>query len=328
VGANSTGNNDVERTDKYEKSPDYEALLEDFNRRVADLEAPDRDHPRYPVTFIVGTPRAGTTLLYQALAASGAFGYPSNVAARFFRAPWAGARVQQILEPVLEHGQFTYSSNAGLTDPWYEPHEFGYFWERHFDFEDHHELEGAQAEVSGAWEFRRELGAFEKELGGPLLFKNVILDYVLEVLDRWLPEVHFIHMRRDPMLVAQSLYRTRIDYYGQPEAWFSVRPREADEVDDAPPARQIAVQIRSVLESVEQARETVDDDRWTELTYRELCDDPRGIVSGIGRQWGDAERLTLEELPEEFSASTELVLDDEILSAFERELDRQGIATS
>ncbi len=315
----------AERTEKYEKSTDYEALLADFNERIAELEPPARECPHRPTTFIVGVPRSGTTLLYQVLAATGGFGYPSNLAARFFRAPWIGARVERILEPVLERRPFTFASNAGLTDPWYEPHEFGYFWERHFPFDDHHELSEGFGRGGAREAFRREVGAFEKELGAPLLFKNVLLDYAVDLLARWLPEVHVVHIRRDPLLVAQSLYRTRIEYYGRADAWFSVRPEEADELESASPARQIAVQIRSALEALEASRREGDAADWTELSYEDLCRAPREIASTIVEISGDEGRASVEELPATFSARTERRLDEAVLERLAGELDRQGI---
>jgi len=313
-----------ERTEKYRKSPDYERILEDFNRRLDDLAAPGGPAPREPVTFIVGVPRSGTTLLYQLLAASGAFGYSSNVAARFFRAPWVGARLHRILAPVLDEPERTFESDAGHTDPWSGPHEFGYFWERHFEFEDHHAPPGGPERPE---QFRRNLGAFEEEWGRPLLFKNVILDFVLESLADAIPDVRFVEMVRDPLSVAQSLYQTRIDYYGSPEEWFSVRPSDVETYAGEAPEVQIAHQIRSVREAVEAARAETDPDRWIRFDYREVCAKPGRVVREVAGRIGDPERASLGEIPDSFEPSTEWRLDESILERLREELVRRGVVS-
>ncbi len=315
-----------ERAEGYQKIPEYEQALDQFNETLSDLDPPGAARPRRPVTFIVGVPRSGTTLLYQILAASGAFGYCSNIIARFFRAPWAGARVQRILEPVLDAPEFTYESDAGRTEGWAGPHEFGYFWERHFGFEQHHEPTEATLDPLEPSSLRRDLGALEAELDAPLLFKNVILDFVVARLDDWLEDARFLRLERDPMLVAQSLYRTRLGYYGTPQAWYSVRPRAADEWASQSPARQIAAQIRHVSERLDAAADAIDDARWRDVSYRTLCNRPRAIATSIADDRG-VEVGHLERLPERFQPSTELTLDDDILVRLEDALDDEGVST-
>jgi hypothetical protein len=315
-----------ERSENYQKVPAYEAALEQFNRQLTDLEPPGAETPDEPVTFVVGVPRSGTTLLYQVLAASGAFGYCSNVVARFFRAPWAGARVQRILEPVLDPPNFTYESDAGRTDGWAGPHEFGYFWEEHFGFEAHHEPTDDALDALDPGPFRRDLAALEAELDAPLLFKNVILDFVVERIDAWLEDARFLCLQRDPMLVAQSLYRTRRSYYGTPEAWYSVRPRRADDWEERSPAEQIAAQIRSVSESLNAASKAIDEAKWRDVSYRELCEAPRDLAESVAGA-RDVEATELDRIPASFVPSTELTLDADVLERLERALEDEGVST-
>src|SRR5690554_2255771 len=66
-------------------APVEEKALERFNK------------PNKKVFFIVGCARSGSTLLYQYLAKTNLFAYPTNLVSRFFYAPYVGARIQQLL---------------------------------------------------------------------------------------------------------------------------------------------------------------------------------------------------------------------------------------
>ena len=90
------------RRPDHRKDGRYEALVARMNADVAALPPPS-GAPRRPVVFVVGVPRSGTTLTYQVLAATGAFAYPSNVVARFWRRPGHGVRVQRLLDHGREH---------------------------------------------------------------------------------------------------------------------------------------------------------------------------------------------------------------------------------
>jgi len=70
---------------------------------AATLEAAEKERvgelntPEFPVVFIVGNSRCGSTLMLQWLASSGAFCYASDLLARFCASPHLATRIQQIL---------------------------------------------------------------------------------------------------------------------------------------------------------------------------------------------------------------------------------------
>ncbi|MFC1791261.1 sulfotransferase [Gemmatimonadota bacterium] len=258
------------RTAEFAKDAGYEALLEKVNEEVEGWGEEDDSTPSRTILFVVGAPRSGTTLLYQLLAATGSFHYPTNLIARFYRSPAWGGRMQRLLEPLLNRGDMSYSSRAGNTEQWWGPHEFGYFWEHHFDFRDHHEPEAP--DLAG---LVRSLAAFEKEGEGPLLFKNPILSFVVEDLARALPSARFLWTQRPSLDLAASIYQTRIRFHGDPGAWLSLRPRDAQE--GAPPAEQIAHQIRRAHEALSRARDRLGD-RFAEVDYLEICRRPEGAL--------------------------------------------------
>ena len=74
------------RTDTHKRTKVLEDLLDKVNCLLEEPELNEVSHlkqPKLPTVFIVGNPRSGTTLLYQWLAATGLFAYPSNIMSRF-----------------------------------------------------------------------------------------------------------------------------------------------------------------------------------------------------------------------------------------------------
>lgn len=286
------------------KRPDYEQLVEAVNEDVASLELPDVSGVDGPVLLVAGLPRSGSTLLMQALAETGLFGYPTNLIARFYRNPHFGVRLQRLVEPLLERGSMSFESYRGRTSNWYEPHEFGYFWEWHLPFEHHHEpsreaLDAVDWEALGT-HARAMVAAF----GRPVVFKNLLLSFVLEELDAALPDARFVEIHRRPEEVANSLYRSRVADFGDAESWFSIRPANADELERRyDPPEQIARQMVQVEEAVRRAAETVDDERWIRVNYRDLCEDPAREVQRIASSWELGEPDGLEELRASFEPS-------------------------
>ncbi|MBH23314.1 MAG: hypothetical protein CMH57_02400 [Myxococcales bacterium] len=282
------------RTKEFAKVPAYEEILEGVNGFVAPWTTTDAQAPTRPWLMIAGVPRSGTTLLYQVLAASGGFCYPSNIIARYYRSPAFGLRTQRLLEPLLERGAPTWASRAGNTDAWWEPHEFGYFWQHHLPLKPHHEpTDPSMASLA------RALAEWEAEATRPLLMKNPILCYVLPDLVRAFPTMHVLHIQRDPVDVGVSILNLRRRFHGDVHAWTSLRPRDADAFADASPAEQVAAQILSGEQALQRAAEAAEG-RWTSITYEALCDEPHHVVHQCAERLGATIALT--GIPERFTA--------------------------
>lgn len=261
----------AQRTAEFANDQSYEALLESINSHVEGWSRTDSMGPRRPVLFIVGIPRTGTTLLYQLLAASGAFDYPSNFIARFYRSPAYGACIQRLALPLLPRGAQEWSSRAGHTPHWWGPHEFGYFWQHHLPLTEHHEP--SSPSMDG---LVRAIAAFEAECTRPLLFKNGILCYVLRDLARAMPTARFLHIERNPLDVAVSLHQMRERLHGDARPWWSLRPRQVDMT--ASPEDQIAWQVAHAKSALHEAGREIGVERWADTSYVELCADPHAVV--------------------------------------------------
>ena len=259
----------MKRTAAFAQDTSYEALLEGLNATLADVELPG-EAPTKPVVLVQGMPRSGTTVLYQLLAQTGAFTYPSNLIARFYRAPAMGLLLQRLARPLLDEPRWALTSRAGATDGWWGPHEFGYFWRHHLQIHAHHEPTApAPADLV------LQLGRMEAAGAGPLLFKNGILTFCTDVLRQALPTLFVVRIRRDPVDVASSILAMRTRYYGDPSAWWSLRPADIGPVEGASPEAQVAFQVRHGMAAIDGI------DAQLDLSYAGLCADPRGEVGRI-----------------------------------------------
>ena len=227
--------------------------LERMNALLAaedDRLSADHEAPRWPVTFIVATPRSASTLFQQLALSTMRIGYVSNVMARFWRAPVLGAVLARDLDDpdyvshLKSHG--TYYNAPGAQ----EPHEWGWFWRHWLRLEgDDHYCDPARP-IDGAG-LCRKLAAVEAVKDAPLVFDNVFAMANLDVLRAALPRVLAVRIRRDPYFVCNSILNARIDRYGDVGAFFSHRPRAIEAIlAVADPVEQVVQQVRAIVDEI------------------------------------------------------------------------------
>jgi hypothetical protein len=304
-----------------EQPLDSDRIAEMLNEQVSGLTTPgpSREAPRHPVVWGVGIPRSGSTLLAQLVAETRRLGYPSNLVARFWENPAFGLRIQQALAPVLERGPMRFESSRGRTEQWFAPHEFGYYWERHFPFEQTHQpSEERLREVDWA-AMRREIAELEAGFGQPMFFKNLTLSLVVDALAREFPGARFVEVRREPAAVANSLYRSRLAEFDDPEEWFSIRPSGIDELQDRAPVEQVVGQMEAVEGHLREVRGSIASERWLRVRYRDLCENPSAEVARV-LEFAGCEPPEQLEVPSELEPAGVHAADPEVGEAFREAL--------
>jgi hypothetical protein len=262
----------VFRKDEY-----LEAYFDRLNRHLAGFEVEGiPGGEKYPVIYVVGLPRSGTTLLSQLISRCLPVGYINNLIARFWRNPVVGIRLSQAAFGPDIREKINLSSTHGVTtDPW-GPHEFGYFW-RHWlklDEARTHKLPAdilARVERTG---LRQALDRMAGAFGAPLIFKNIICGFQASFLNEVRPNSLFVLIERDPQAVAVSLLRSRKERYGDASVWWSLKPSTYEEIcniksQEVQIERQIVDGARDFQE--ELAKPGVNSIR---LSYEALCANP------------------------------------------------------
>lgn len=271
---------DPELAPEYEKDPDYEAWLETFNDQLLDIhdqEYRDIDNP-FPNLYIIGPPRAGTTLLYQLLSSHLDVGYVDNLVAAFWKTPLFGARLSSKLITNRQRARSDYSSDFGRTDLIQDPHEFGYFWSRVLGYDERMQEDPNRDEDIDWGYLRRALTNLPEEFGAPMVFKCTLLSWHIDRMLEEVPGTRFVWLRRQPVDNAISILGMREDFRGSRDRWASMRPKEYSELQDRPVPEQLAGQVYHIDERIRSQATDLADDRLLEVRYQELCHQPRDVL--------------------------------------------------
>ena len=254
--------------------------IKDINIYIEKFKFNKISSEKRPV-FIVGAPRSGTTLIYQSLISSFDVEYPTNFIAKFWGNPVFGYTLQQELykstrEDFISafnsyHG---YSENSIL-----EPHEFGYFWSRWFNDSTSHYTD-VDTEVSEELIniIHNLLDISKKDW----LFKNLTLGLKIPLIKKLFPNALFIYVKRDCKFIAQSLYKGRIDRFGNDTTWWSLEPKEINDIKKLQPKEQVVAQIHYITKQIEDDLEKLSDKNYIVIEYNDFLNNSEKELNNIG----------------------------------------------
>ena len=191
--------------------------------------------------FILGPPRSGTTLLYETLASHCDFAYMTNLHNRYSYAPLSitkliGWRLRRNRTAQYES---SYGRISGLT----APSEAGEFWYRWFPRGIRIHTGYGQLHSGQISEMRRVIDGMQNMTGRHLLFKNTYNSMRIGALLETFPNAVFLVSRRNPVDTAQSLLLARRNRLSNKSKWFSVPPREYEEIVRGTPEQQVVDQV-------------------------------------------------------------------------------------
>lgn len=229
----------------------------------------------YPPILIIGTPRSGSTLLYQAVVQRFDVAYISNRHCRLHGAPSLVERRRGRASHAA-----TYSSHHGFERGATAPSECGAYWYRFFPRSPHH-VPLAAADPAALARLRRSMARFAESAGRPLVFKNLYCSLRLEPIAHALPEALFVVMHRDQIENARSILAGRMRRSGDYATWWSAEPPGIEEIRRLSPVRQVVEQLRAIDRTIAEARTGIGEGRFHDVEYARLCDEPRAVMSEL-----------------------------------------------
>ncbi len=224
-----------------------------------------------PPVFIVGPPRSGTTLVYEAFVGTFRFAYISNLAHRLYRTPVAatslGMRAIDAYEP-------RYESKWGHVAGWAAPNEAGWVWERWFTSHDDAASPAPDARATAS--MHDVVGGLSTLMRGPFLNKNVNHSVWMLFLARAFPGATFIEVQRSPVESARSMLKARRDEGGDTHLheWSSVKPRGWAKFSGENPEAQCVAQALLVARQIEEDAAQLDPVQRLAIPYDEFCAEP------------------------------------------------------
>jgi len=252
-------------------------FLADLNHCLEEWEwVLERDcEIEHPFVFIIGAPRAGTTVLTQVLAYCLDAGYICNLAARFWLVPVVGIRLAcEVLGDDITPG---FDSRYAITDGAVGVHEFGYFWQRWLYV--HSNTDGANIgdRPIDQWGLQAALANIQGEFGKPVVMKGIWPAYVASQMASMLNgKVVWVNIERDPVDNCISLLEGRRNRGGIDEwccGWVPPEPTFS-KLSSLEPYGQIAGQVTYWRKYyAEMATHTV--------ALADLCAGPMSIIEQV-----------------------------------------------
>ncbi|MGR9087961.1 MAG: sulfotransferase [Gammaproteobacteria bacterium] len=327
-------NEESQRNSDFRRNDRLERLLHSLNDQLACAEEEALTHYAqegdFPVVFVMGPLRSGTTLFMQWLAGSGLAAYPTNLLSRFYGAPVVGAQIQLLMtdprfnfrNEILDFcSPVAFESENGKTRGALAPNEFWYFWRRFLPFG---ELDWMPDEELVRTVDRArlvsELTTLTRVFGKPFALKGMIVNYHIPFLDALFKKALFIQIKREPVANIASILAARRRQLGNENAWYSFRIPEYPELKALDPVSQAAGQLYYINKAVDAGMKTVDEARKLTVQYEDFCLRPEtvyrqllGKLAGYGCHADNDYRL-----PERFEMARTQADEARILEAYER----------
>lgn len=248
--------------------------------------------PEQRYGFVLGTGRCGSTLVHEVVARHPDVGFVTNVDDRIGSA--AGGRVQAGLYRRLPAAA-THKGRVRLA-----PSEAYRALEREVSplvVEPARDLEASDAVPWLASRFEAFFTSRAAAFGAPLFVHKFTGWPRARFIDRVLPDSRYVHVVRDGRAVAASWIRT--DWWRGhlgPEGWHFGPLPPAYEKEWEASGRSFVLLAglawKLLLDAFDEARRVIGEERWLEIRYEDVLDDPRRrtaeVLEFLDLPWTDA----------------------------------------
>jgi len=234
----------------------------------------------YPPVFIIGAPRSGSTLLLKILSERHQFVFINNFSSRLYKVPICGywiAKTLGIRNPSGNY-QFQFGNVQGLG----APHESGNFWYRWFPQGLHVYVPAGVTAKQHLKELRLTIGGISYLSHRPMIVKNLYNSMRIAPILEAIPEASFIVCRRNFKDNALSLLKSRIENCRSKDKWWSLPPKEIDELLGKEYYEQVAGQVHYIYKQIEEDKNRFSQKKFIEVKYEDLCRDVHGTLNKIG----------------------------------------------
>lgn len=248
---------------------------------------PIKNSSQQPI-FIIGAPRTGSTILYQALTNNYRVLYIDNTACAWWRNLRFGLWLSQKKYGDAPHNNF--KSEHGDTKKFggHAPSECGTFWYRWLP-KDRHFIDHFEITEQMIKQIRCEVLGASHYLKQPLVFKNLNAGQRLRLIHKAFPNARIIYVRRDPRFVVRSILKARHQVGVKPGQWWSIMPRNVNELLKLPENEMCVAQVYHLEKQIEEDMALFPEENVREVHYQafnELLIHDLGRWIGVPRREG------------------------------------------
>lgn len=261
--------------------------------------------PLSPV-FVIGAPRTGSTILYQALTNAYRFAYIDNTVCTWHRNLRFGFWLSGKKHGDKPHNNF--KSEHGNTHKFggHAPSECGQFWYRWLP-KTRHFIDHDEATPKMVAELRKEVLGASVYLQRPILFKNLNAGQRLRLIHKAFPGAKIIFVRRDPRFVIRSIMKARQKVGVAEGQWWSIMPPNTTELLSLPEGEMCAAQVYYLERQIEKDLALFPKNNVRVIHYQDL---DQGLVHRLG-EWAGVSVRDDAEIPEfQHDAPSQLTQDE------------------
>lgn len=233
---------------------------------------------KLPLVFILGSPRTGSTLVYQLMVNFFNFFYFSNfINNYFYEFPIVGATLELQLNP---RTSVNYKSKYGKTEGLFEPSEASWVFKNWFG--DKHPSQLCSSTVLPEKEAHLTVtfNGISHLSGMPILTKNAWNCFRIQELTRLFPNIHFIWLRRDIAVSALSDLEAR-RRRGSPDIWNSATTANYQSIQKLPYWEQVVEQQYEYNKSIGEDLRRFSRGQYLEIWYEDVCEHPKEELAKV-----------------------------------------------
>jgi len=230
-----------------------------------------------PLIFIVGAPRTGSTILYQLMTHYFHVLYINNFICAFYQDIFVGFWLSRLLFPDTPHNCFNSSLGNTFQCGFKGPAECGNFWYRWLPREKHF-IEKNDIDKKKQQEISQILSSIINRYNLPLVIKNLNAGQRMRLIHQVNPNAKFILIKRDPLYTAQSIWLSKHHIGLKPNQWWSIMPKNYDDLVKLTAHKQIVRQIFFLEKQILTDRSLFPEENFIVIQYENLCQNPKDTL--------------------------------------------------
>ena len=233
---------------------------------------------RSPPVFLVGPPRSGTTLIYQAITSGLRTAYFCNFAEWYPHTPLAAS---EFLNRAIERYESDFTSDYGEVAGRAAPSEAKGIWKSWLGRD---RTDGSDMRMEKVAVARRTIAALQKMRGAPFVAKDISNALRIRALDKLFPGCLFVRVSLNPADIAQSILVARQTYRQEHDCahtnnplqeWVFIDSCDYEQFYDLPYLEQIANQVFHTDNILEEDLAEIPEARVLRMDYEQFCLHPR-----------------------------------------------------